>query len=262
MLWNRPGDSMADSLELRSYGDASLPCLIYLPGLHGDWTIIGGFRQALRGRVRFVEMTYPRTLTWSLDEYAGAIAAALKGQGIQRGWLLAESFGSQVAWRMIARGELAVDGVILAGGFVRHPSRLGVRLAERFAGGVPLGWLVRILFGYARLKQFRYRHSPEAMAAIREFLARRTELDRQAARHRLHLIAESDPCAVASATKVPVYALTGSVDPVVPWWLVRRWLKRNCAALRDFKVIWRAEHNVLSSAPSAAAEQVLRWLAV
>ena len=58
---------MEEKLQLRVYGDASLPTLIYLPGMHGDWTLIGGFRNAVAGRVRFVEMTYPRTLTWSLD---------------------------------------------------------------------------------------------------------------------------------------------------------------------------------------------------
>ena len=53
---------MAEELQLRIHGEASLPTLIYLPGLHGDWTLIGGFRHALGGRVRFVEVTYPRTL--------------------------------------------------------------------------------------------------------------------------------------------------------------------------------------------------------
>ena len=61
---------MKEKLEMRTYGDASLPTLIYLPGLHGDWTLVGSFRHALGGRVRFVEFTYPRTLTWSLEDYA------------------------------------------------------------------------------------------------------------------------------------------------------------------------------------------------
>lgn len=253
---------MSESLELRAYGLPSRPALIYLPGLHGDWTIIGGFRKALGERVRFAEMTYPRTLTWSLEDYAAAIAVALRANGIERGWLLAESFGSQIAWELVRRTDFVTEGLILAGGFVRHPSRLGVRLVERLAGGISMNLLVRVLFGYAKIKQFRYRHSPEAMQAIREFLDRRTELDRRAAVHRLRLIAQSDPCAIASRTQVPVYALTGSFDPVVPWVPVRRWLKRHCHALRDFKIIWRAEHNVLSSAPRPSAEQVLRWMGI
>jgi len=68
---------MKEKLEMRTYGDASLPTLIYLPGLHGDWTLVGSFRHALGGRVRFVEFTYPRTLTWSLDDYAANLESAL-----------------------------------------------------------------------------------------------------------------------------------------------------------------------------------------
>ena len=252
---------MPESVQVRIYGSAARPALIYLPGLHGDWTIIGGFRRALGECVRFVELTYPRTLTWSLADYAAGVSEALQANSICGGWLLGESFGSQIAWAMAARGDFHIEGIILAGGFVRHPSRVAVQLAERFAGGIPLNWLVRVLFGYARIKQFRNRHSPEAVQAIEEFLARRTEEDRQAAKHRLHLISNSDACEIARHVRVPVYALTGSIDPVVPWLPVRQWLRRNCPALRDYKIIWPAEHNVLSSAPDPAARQIMEWIA-
>src|ERR1017187_3022751 len=184
--------AMSEKLEMRVYGDGSLPTLIYLPGLHGDWTLVGSFRRALAGRVRFVEMTYPRTLEWSLDDYAAAIEAALAERGIARGWLLGESFGSQVLWGLTARSRLQIEGIILAGGFVQHPMRWGVRLAERATGGISLGLLTRVLFGYAKGARFRYRHSPEVRANIQEFIDRRTALDLQAAKHRLHLIAQND----------------------------------------------------------------------
>jgi pimeloyl-ACP methyl ester carboxylesterase len=252
---------MIEKLEMRIYGDASLPTLVYLPGLHGDWTLVGSFRGALGGRVRFVEVTYPRTLTWSLEDYAQGVETALAEQGIVRGWLLGESFGSQVVWSLVARKQFQTEAVILAGGFVRHPMQWGVRLAERLCGGISLGLLTRILFGYARVARFRYRHSPEVQANIHEFIGRRTELDLQAAKHRLRLIAQNDLRAVARQTSVPVYALTGILDPVVPWWCVRPWLKKNCqAALREYKIICRADHNVLGTAPQIAAEQVLRWM--
>src|SRR6516165_665918 len=99
---------MTELLELRVHGPSSLPTLIYLPGLHGDWTLVGSFRRALRGRVRFVETTYPRTLTWSLEDYAAAIESALASQGITGGWLLGESFGSQLIWPIAARRRFEV----------------------------------------------------------------------------------------------------------------------------------------------------------
>src|SRR5437879_12787585 len=89
---------MEEELEIRVHGPAVLPTLIYLPGLHGDWTLIGRFRKALRERVRFVEVTYPRTLNWTLEDYAAAVESALATKGITRGWMLGESISSAVVW--------------------------------------------------------------------------------------------------------------------------------------------------------------------
>ncbi len=262
---------MEEKLQLRLYGDELLPTLIYLPGLHGDWTLIGAFRHAVAGRVRFVEMTYPRTLTWSLDDYAAAIEQVLLENGVTRGWLLGESFGSQLAWAMAARNQnshaakgdsapFQIDGIILAGGFVRHPLQRLVRLAERAAGVIPLRLLITVIFGYAKVARFRFRRSPEILERLDEFIERRTELDRQAAVHRLHLIAESDFRSVARGTNLPVFALSGLLDPIVPWPLVRRWLRHHCPALRDYRLIHRADHNVLGTGTREAARLVLRWM--
>ncbi|MGH7953802.1 MAG: hypothetical protein ACREFE_18035 [Limisphaerales bacterium] len=273
--------TMEEKLQLRIYGDASLPTLIYLPGLHGDWTLIASFRNAVARKVRFVEMTYPRALDWSLDDYATAIKNALLQNGIFRGWLLGESFGSQPLWAMVGRASsrseshnaesgsrgrsphqkhFQAQGIVLAGGFVKHPMRLIVRLAEKIAGQISLRLLVAIIFGYAKIARFRYRRSPEILKNIDEFIERRTDLDRRAATHRLHLIAQNDPGKIAANTKIPVFALTGILDPIVPWHFVRRWLKKNCDALRDYKIIRRADHNVLSTGTREAARQILGWM--
>ena len=251
---------MTESLELRIHGDAALPTLIYLPGLHGDWTLVGSFRRAVSGRVRFVEMTYPRTLAWSLDDYGREIETALAERGISRGWLLGESFGSQVLWSLVGRCRFQADALVLAGGFIRHPMQWGVRVAERVCGGIPLGLVTRLLFGYAKVARFRYRHSPETRANIHEFIARRTEADRAAAVHRLRLIAQSDPRPVARNAQMPVYALSGLIDPIVPWFCVRPWLRKNCPRLQEYTVIMSADHNVLGTGTQAAAAQVLRWM--
>jgi pimeloyl-ACP methyl ester carboxylesterase len=281
---------MLEELQLRIHGDASFPTLIYLPGLHGDWTLIGGFRHAVDGKVRFVEITYPRTLIWSLDDYAAAVETALAENGITTGWLLGESFSSQVVWSMVARKDVTSDkwrvtrkeipspvtchvspalspvtchfrvqGVILAGGFVKYPNPM-FWLMEKIAARISTRLLVRIIFGYAKIARFRYRRSPQTLAAIDEFIARRTELDRRAAQHRLHLVAENDPRPIARRAEVPVFGLTGLFDPIVPWPRVRRWLKKNCPALRDYKIIRRADHNVLSTAPVEASKQILEWM--
>ena len=259
---------MPEELQLRLHGDASLPVLVYLPGLHGDWTLVASFRLALAGRVRFVEFTYPRTLTWSLEDYANAIEAALLEHGITHGWVLGESFGSQVGWALLGRGwnqereaginaspspssppasHFTPDGVILAGGFVKHPLKWGVLAAGRFCHGVSLTWLTRLLFFYARYARFRHRQAPETLASIQEFVSRRTELDKEAAVHRLRLVAANDPRARARQAHLPVYQLSGLLDPVVPWPLVRPWLKRNCPGFRGSRIIDRKSTRLNSS---------------
>ena len=77
---------------------------------------------------------------------------------------------------------------------------------------------VRIIFGYAKIARFRYRRSPEVLARIDEFVARRTDLDRRAAQHRLHLIAEYDPREHRQRGRnCRCSACRESLDPIVPW---------------------------------------------
>jgi pimeloyl-ACP methyl ester carboxylesterase len=253
-----------ETLQIRSHGDSSLPALIYLPGIHGDWTLIGSLRARLAGRVRFVEFTYPRTLAWSLDDYAAAITGLLLENGLTRGTVLAESFGSQVAWPLLSRaadgGGFTAERLILAGGFARYPFMPGVALTRRFLHRASMHTLCSMLVGYRRYATFRHRHALETLADMDAFIARRTPPDRDAAVHRLDLIRGNDPRTSARAVRVPLFALTGGVDPIVPWPLALPWLRRNCPALRDTKILWRADHNVLSTEPDGAARWILRWM--
>jgi pimeloyl-ACP methyl ester carboxylesterase len=257
-----------EQLQIRVHGEKSLPTLIYLPGLHGDWTLVTSFRAAMTGRARFVEMTYPRSLDWSIADYAQAIQEGLLSNNIHHGWLLGESFGSQIAWAISDnsnqsagdKDRFRTDGVILAGGFVKHPWKWGPGLLCRI--GSKMAPLTRklTLKIYARYAKFRHRNAPEVLETIKEFVDRRTELDRQAMLHRLSLLDQYDPRPAARNIAVPVHYLAGSVDPLVPWMLVRRWLRKNCPTYRAGKTIWRADHNVLSTAPAASANIIWQWM--
>ncbi|HUA37595.1 MAG TPA: alpha/beta hydrolase [Candidatus Sulfopaludibacter sp.] len=250
---------MDEPLQLRIHGKAALPTLIYLPGLHGDWTLISGFRHALGDRARLIEITYPRTLTWSLDDYAAGVESALAKNDVRGGWLLGESFSSQVAWAMVARGQFAAQGVILAGGFVKYPTP-ALWLMDKIADRISSRLLIRIIFGYATVARFRYRRSPQTLVSLDEFIARRTERDRRAAQHRLSLIVRNDPRPIARRSTLPLFGLSGFFDPIVPWPMVRRWLRKHCPGFRDYRVIVSGDHNVLGTAPGKAARQVLDWM--
>ena len=252
----------SEQIEIRIYNPHVEPTLIYLPGLHGDWTLIGGFRRALGSRARFVEVVYPRTLTWSLEQYAQAIETALERHGISHGWLLGESFGSQLVWALAARKTFRFDGFIFAGGFVPHPLPWAVPLAEWLVGNIPDPLLSCTTFVYAKLLRVRYRRSTDVLETIAEFLGRRTDLDRRAVKHRLRLIRENDLCAVAERTSGPVFMLSGLWDPIVIWGPVRRWMRQRCPGLREFKILPGADHNVLGTASKEAADVILNWVDV
>ena len=252
---------MPETLQVRVEGTDRLPTLIYLPGLHGDSTLITRLSQCLRGRVRFVSFTYPRTLIWNLEDYAEAIENALAEQGVRQGWVLGESFASQITWILLERERLQVEGVILAGGFVKHPVRWMVRPTKFLCQWSLLRWFVPVYRAYSNLVRRSGPGSDAEREMVEAFLVRRTELDLAAARHRLDLIADNDPRDIVRRTQVPVYALTGWFDPIVPWPLVRHWLRRHCPALRDFRVIGLSDHNVLNMAAEPSARQILAWMA-
>lgn len=238
-----------EPLQIRSHGPAGAPALIYLPGTHGDWTLSASLRRALGDRVRFVEFTYPRTTTWSLEDYAQAVDGALLGHGVTRGWLLGESFSSQVCWQMLASParKFQTEGVILAGGFVRYPVMGALCLARRLVSRLRLSKVNFGLRAYRIYALLRHWNSPEVRVMLDEFMARRTDEDRRAAARRLDLIEWNDLRPVARAVRVPVYCLTGFIDPIVPWPFVHPWLRKNCPGFREWKISWgrrpqRAEH--------------------
>lgn len=253
-----------ESIQLRVYGEPHLPTLIYLPGIHGDWTIVGNFRRTLADKVRFVEITYPRSLTWSLADYACAILDELEATQISHGWLLGESFGSQIVWALLAEGRqtFQAEAVILAGGFVRHPQPRLVRLTRYGAARLPMPCLRGLLVGYRLYMGLRFGFKAEVMTDVDAFIARRTQEDWLAAMHRLDLISANHPEDIAHTTKLPVYALTGFFDPVVFWPPVLRWLRGECPTLQDTQVIYSADHAVLHTAPKVCSQQILSWMKI
>ena len=131
-------------IEIRSHGDPGKPAIVFLPGIHGDWTLVSSFRTIAARHLRFVEMTYPRTRTWSAENYARNALNALERTGVEAGWLLAESFGSQVAWGMLdllsndrPEHRFECKGLILAGGFVRYPAPVLLGIARRASRAMP-----------------------------------------------------------------------------------------------------------------------------
>jgi pimeloyl-ACP methyl ester carboxylesterase len=244
------------SVSVRVHPGAG-PTIIYLPGLHGDWGLIGAFRRALGERVRFVEFAYSKE-DLSLERLAELVHGELTANGVASGWILGQSFGSQVGWALISRGFKA-DGVVLAGGFVKHPWPWGARLF-RAVTGAPEGLINPAYRGYTALCNALARRGPEEAEELMAFARGRGGKDWKATSSRLSLIAEGDPRATARAMRKPVHYLGGMLDPLVPWPLVTRWLERECPGYKGRIILPYADHNVLGSSPRESAAHVLSWV--
>lgn len=253
-----------EALQIRIHGSSDRPALIYLPGTHGDWSVIAGLRNLLLPQFCFVEFTYPRTTTWTLADYANNVQKTLKANGLLQGWLLGESFGSQIAWLLAGdpQTDFKCQGIILAGGFGRHPLSWGVQLAsagfQRFMSNERR--VQQALRNYAGYVRRFYEQTPETAGSVATFIERRTLEDARAAVHRLHLIRAHAPAELVQRTEVPVFSLSGFWDQLVPWILVTPWLHRNCPGYRDSKLILKADHNVLFSAPTKSARAIQKWI--
>ena len=251
-------------IKLRVDGIPSNICLVYLPGVHGDWTLLTSFRDFAKEKFFLVQITYPRTLSWTMDDYGKAVADAIDRLGIKQAWVLAESFSSQVAWAWLDRIHQASSfeflGIILAGGFVRYPFPWIVRVVERFFELTP--WrLWKVLFWiYVRYSTFRHRNAPASAHTVHQFIARRTKLDIAAMCRRLNLLAGYDPRSIAPKTTCPIYLLAGTIDPIVPAWPVLLWLRKNCPAFKGHRLIWPADHNVLGTEPEKSLRQIAEWI--
>lgn len=234
------------------------PTLIYLPGIHGDWGLIGAFRRALGGRVRFVEFAYSKDEV-TMDRLAELVHSELSAQGVTSGWLLGQSFGSQVGWALIARGFKA-DGVVLAGGFVKHPWSWGARLFGALLASVPSSVVNPAYLGYTAFCNTLSRRGPAEAEELLAFARNRGGKEWKAMSWRLSLIVSGDPRSTAQAMREPVHYLGGMIDPLVPWPLITRWLSAECPGYKGEVIIRSADHNVLGSSPRESAEHVLSWI--
>ncbi len=134
-------------------------------------------------------------------------------------------------------------------------------MARRLNADLSANGLRRLFSIYAGYARFRYRNAPETLTDVSEFVSNRLAAGDQAAIvDRLDLIANHDPRPIARRTDLPVYYLAGLIDPLVPWPLVRVWLRRHCPGYQGGRTILSADHNVLASAPWAAAGPILEWM--
>lgn len=236
--------------------------LLYLPGLHGDSTLVGGFREATRDLGRFLEVGYPRDGGDDPSSLGAAVAERLDGHVDRPVWIVAESYGSLVAWELLRRRADWPRGsrLLVAGGFVRHPWPAGVQIARSVGLATPRplrGFLIDLhRWTLGRLAP----GFPDRPAAWRRFRdARLVPGDAEAMGRRLAAIGTADARDVAGAVTLPVHHASGLWDPVVPWGAVRRDLRRGCPGYRGTRLFLRSDHALLVAEPEAVAGWMATW---
>lgn len=250
----------ARGLLHRSTGDRSAPPVLYLPGVHGDWTPQVRARPILGREFQLIETAYPRIEHWSIDDFARALLELLDRLNIETAHIVGESFGSLVAWQFGVLHPSRVRSFTLVGGFSRPP-RFGVAaLAATALKSVPTRWLESGIDAYVAGKSALGEH--RETSDFGPYPAARTYRGRRATANRMNIIQRVDFREHLGQINFPVRYVGGSRDIIVP---VRREIATLVAQLPphcDFRsqLVARAPHAVLASHPEQTTEHLTRWI--
>lgn len=240
--------------------------IIILPGLHGDCSHLTSFLQEFNtSQVITVKYLSSKRNKNTIEEYADSLFCALSIINAREGFIIAESFGSQVAWRFLellkkntAPFTFQVKALILAGGFLSHPFPRLVRLFSYLYGKARVSWLnlaFRAYFGFVS-------KATGAKKLPNTFFEERSSLqDQKALISRMELM-QNDFRKIAENIRCNVYLLVGFWDVIaVPWPLNYFYLNKYCP---KFEAKWDycfwGDHAVLYSEPKKSASIIKNWI--
>lgn len=250
----------ADGLVHQESGAPLATPILFLPGVHGDWTPQLAARPLLNREFRFIETAYPRIATWSMDDFARALKQLLDDLGIESAHIVAESFGSLILWQFGLTHPKRVRSGTLLGGFSRPPRFRGAAAASVALRAMPTSLLESIIDIYvARRTALGEKRDCFEMGA---YPAARTRQGRYATANRLVMIQTSDFRNRLREVEFPVRYLGGARDIVVP-------VRREIATLRaqlppdcDFRseLVAGAPHAMIPSHAEEIVRHLRRWI--
>ena len=253
--------AIEDDLRYRISGEASSPTLLYLPGVHGDWTPQAAAAPILAEHFRLIETAYPKNPAWALSEFVAAVVRLLDRLKIPSTHLAAESFGSLVGQQFALEHPERVQSLTIVGGFTRAPdarmirlTRLGLeRLPTRlFEGGVDV---------YVALRRNRGALHPTPHQVDLPYDAVRTEAGRRATVRRFEIIGQTDLRPRLHELQLPVRYLGGEHDLIVP-------TKREIATLEELlpdsaafesHLIAKGPHMIIASHAEETVKRIVEW---
>lgn len=242
-------------------GQEDTPPVVYLPGVHGDWTPLNRARPLLAERLLLIEAAYPRVEHWTLEDFSQSLANLLDVLELQSVHVIGESFGSLVGWEFGLSFAERVRSLILVGGFSQPPRYRAAGTVSSALRVLPTLLLEKGIDWYVALKTRRgqARTSP---GSVPPYPATRTERGKFATARRMAIIQRSDFRQRLRDVRFPVRYIGGGADWVIP---VRReieTLERTLPRGCEFKgkVIEGAPHMIIASHPEQTVDQIVSWV--
>ena len=239
--------------------------VLYLPGVHGDWTPQAAAGRHFRRSFYLIETAYPRVETWSIDDYAQAVDDLLDRLGIESAHVVGESFGSLVGWQFGVRRPDRIRSFTLLGGFTRPPRMRIAAAAAATLKSLPTHVLESAIDSYVAAKAVtRQSRQPIDLGTVDAsvYPATRTTRGRLATANRMQIIQSADFRGRLQEIRFPVRYIGGAFDFIVP---VRReiaTLLKHLPPHCDFQsaLLPRAAHMTIASHPEQTVAQITSWI--
>lgn len=235
--------------------------VIYLPGSHGDPSLIGEARRILRRDVRLLAVTYPRAESWTLEDYSDALEDLMGVLDVDSAHLIGESFGGLIGWEFGLTLPRRIRSLLLVGGFCRPVAGPRIEFARHALAHLPSAILERgaNLFGSggAVLEDDLLIDWPGGA-----YVASQNSRPRRAAANRLSILSQSDFSASLGAVRFQVRYVGGGGDTMIP---VRREAALMAARLPfrcgfESEIVPGAPHGVLASHAERVCERLTGWI--
>ena len=251
-----------DELLYRVSGEEGATPVVYLPGVHGDWTPQAAAGPMLAEKFRLVEITYPKKPEWSIVDYMNALVSLLDRLEIGSAHVIAESFGSLVGWEFGLERPSRLRSLMVVGGFCQPPGPPKVLLAKWGLSLLPTEVFERGVNAYASLRKLQGKLQGPEMEGDLPYAAVRSDVGLSATIRRFELLGRTDFRHHLHDLRVPVRYIGGEKDLIVP-------VKREIETLEEIlaeeigfesRLIPGAPHMIIASHAEETVGQLVEWI--
>ena len=243
-------------------GPEDAPAMVYLPGVHGDWTANESARTHLSRETRLIEVAYPRNAAWTLADFSNALRRLLDRLNLTSVHVAGESFGSLVAWETAFGHPELIKSLLLVGGFAQPPAYRVATSAKWALRGMPTFVLETGIDIYVYYKDLKGERRLGRRSGVSPYPAVRTRKGKLATASRMGIIERTDVRERLHRLQQPVRYIGGDSDSVIGVHRELSTLRQHLPPHCEFKseLIQDAPHAIIASHPEHTARTLTRWI--